>query len=135
MSAAKRSNARSGSAPLSEWIVAGVSTVLVLAMLAYTTHEAFTSSGKAPVLIVRADSVVSNEWGFLVMFTVRNDGEQTAAGVTIHGAVQADTVTLEESDATLDYVPVRATRQGALLFSVDPRRHSLRLRATGFSKP
>ena len=107
----------------------------MLAMLAYTAHEAITSSDTPPVLLVKADSVVVNEAGFLVLFTVRNDGEQTAAGVTVRGAVQSGTTTFEESEAIIDYVPVRATRGGALLFSIDPRRYSLRLRATGFDNP
>jgi hypothetical protein len=44
--------------PLVEWVAAGISVLLVLALLGYTLREALTGPNGAPALSVHADSVV-----------------------------------------------------------------------------
>jgi uncharacterized protein (TIGR02588 family) len=121
--------------PLVEWLAAGVSAVLVLAILGYTLREALTGPNGPPSLTVQADSVVPTAGHYLVMFTVRNDGGETAAAVTVHGALQRGDSTLEESDASVDYVPIGGYRVGGVAFTADPRRDSLSLRVGGFETP
>lgn len=121
--------------PLVEWIAAGVSAILVLAMLAYTLREALTGPDGPPSLTVRADSVVPTAGHYLVLFTVRNDGGETAAAVTVHGALLRGDSTLERSDASVDYVPIGGYRIGGVAFTGDPRRDSLELRVGGFETP
>jgi uncharacterized protein (TIGR02588 family) len=55
--------------------------------------------------------------------------------VTIEGKVVAPDGATERAEAVLDYLPPRSDREGALLFTTDPRRGELRLRATGYAKP
>ena len=121
--------------PLVEWIAAGVSTVLVLAMLGYTLREALKGPNGAPSLSIHADSVVPAAGYYLVMFTVRNEGGETAAAVTVHGALVRGDSTIEESDASVDYVPIGGFRVGGVAFTSDPRRDSLELRVGGFETP
>ena len=122
-------------APLSEWIVAGVSALLVLAMLVYTAAEGLRRPGGAAVLTVTADSVVTNDGAYVVMFTLTNDGGETAASVHVHGALRRNEAPVEESEVVLDYVPAGARRRGALQFRRAPAAHELILRVTGFSPP
>jgi uncharacterized protein (TIGR02588 family) len=122
-------------APLSEWVVAGVSALLVLAMLAYTVTEGLRRPKGSAVVTVTADSVVKNDAGHVVMFTLTNDGDDTAASVHVHGALWSDGRQLEESEVVLDYVPLGAQRTGSLQFRGDPAGHELIVRVTGFSAP
>ena len=121
--------------PFVEWAAAVVGGVLVLSLLGYTTWEAVTREKRPPLIEIRADSVLSTESGYLVMFTARNEGGETAAALQVQGALKLDSATVEESEATIDYVPLGGERHGGLFFTRDPREHSLELRASGFEMP
>lgn len=122
-------------APLSEWIVAAVSTVLVLGMLVYLLAEGFRRPHRPAALAIRTDSIVAAPAGYLVMITVRNDGGETAANVLVHAEVGGGGQAVEESEVTVDYVPVGAERNASLHFTSDPRKHPLTVRVSGFTPP
>lgn len=120
--------------PPSEWAVAALGALLVLATLGYLGYGAVQGAGSPPRLSVRVDSVVAGAARQrMVMFTVRNDGERTAANVVVQGEVGSGEVG-ERSTATLDYVPARSERGGALLF-LDTTRAIPALRVVGYEEP
>ncbi|HSK19207.1 MAG TPA: TIGR02588 family protein [Longimicrobiales bacterium] len=129
-----KSNASSHAPPI-EWAAAIISTVLVVAMLAYTLYQGVSNGSRPPLIAVQADSVIETPGGYLVMFSATNSGDETAAAVQISGELMRDTVAVEKSAATIDYVPSQAVRKGGIMFSNDPRTYRLELRATGFSRP
>ena len=133
--AKQKSSGSSSDAPPIEWAAAIISTALVIAMLAYTFYQAMSNGSEPPLITVQADSVIDTPGGFLVMFTATNAGDETAAAVQISAELMRDSVAVEESSATLDYVPSQAVRSGGIMFSKDPRMYRLELRATGFSRP
>lgn len=133
--AKQKSSGSSSDAQPIEWAAAIIGTVLVIAMLAYTFYQAVSNSSRPPLITVQADSVIDTPGGYLVMFSATNAGDETAAAVQISGALMRDTVSVEEGDATIDYVPSHAVRRGGMMFSKDPRMYRLQLRATGFSRP
>ena len=135
MSPDKRSSSGKPDTPYLEWAAAIVSTILVLAMVAYMMYEGITGDGKPPLATVQADTVIEADGGYLVMFTVSNSGGETAAALRVSGALLRDTATIEQSDASIDYLPPRATRSGGMFFSRDPRLYRLELRPVGFSLP
>lgn len=122
-------------APPAEWAAAIISTVLVSAMLVFTIRQAVTSGSLPPLISVRADTIIETDAGYLVMFTASNSGDETAAAVHVGGALMRDSVTVEQSDATIDYVPPQSSRTGGILFSKDPRLYRLHLRTLGFGLP
>lgn len=126
---------RRGGAPLSEWVVAAVSTLLVLGMLVYLLSEGFRRPERPPSLSIRTDSIVDAPAGYLVMITLRNDGGETASNVLVHAEVVEAGGETEESEVTVDYVPVGATRSASLHFTNDPRQHPLTVRISGFMPP
>ena len=123
----------SGSTP--EWIAGGLSARVVLALIGYRLGEGWKRPDRPPEIVVRADSVLAQEGGFLVTFTARNEGHETAAGVTVRGTLLRDTTSVEESEVTIDFVPIGSERRSGLLFRNDPRTHSLELAVTGFDLP
>lgn len=121
--------------PLLEWIVGGISGLLVLAILAFIVIEGLVREDHPPDLRVVADSVVPVAAGYLLLFTIHNDGGETAAQVQISGALRQGGANVEESQAVFDYVPIAARNHGALQFQHDPREMEVELRVTGFAEP
>jgi uncharacterized protein (TIGR02588 family) len=122
---------------VSEWVVAGISTLLVLGVVAFLLYDAITSPATLPEIRVVVDSVVATRTSFIAHFTAQNLGGSTAAGVRISGVLRAagDTAAVERSTATLDFVPASSNRRGGLFFTHDPRRYRLTVRAEGFNLP
>lgn len=119
-----------------EWVVAALSTLLVLGVLAFTGYEAATSDRVPPLLGARVDSVVAMaDGGYLALLTVRNTGQSTAAGVLVEGELRRADGTAERAEATVDFVPGEGSREAGLIFRSDPRRFPLEVRVLGFDRP
>jgi uncharacterized protein (TIGR02588 family) len=118
-----------------EWVVAGVSTLLVLGVIGFMGHEALSAPSTPPLIDVRVDTVIAVSGGYLVEFRASNSGQSTASGVTIEGELKADTGTVEKSEVTIDYVPSQAHRKGGLYFSKDPAKYKLEIRPKGYDRP
>jgi uncharacterized protein (TIGR02588 family) len=125
--------ARAGSPP--ELGAAAIGALLVCGAIGWLLHEAITSDGSAPVIVLEVDSVLPRGDGFLVEFSATNRGETTAASLRIEGELLSDTVRIERSEASLDFVPAGATRHAGMLFDHDPRLFHLRLRPRGYHRP
>jgi uncharacterized protein (TIGR02588 family) len=119
-----------------EWIVAGISTLIVLTMIGFLVRHLIVD-GKTPpdVHVHVVGEVLQASNGFVIEFEARNTGEKTAAAVDIEGALFDGTEEVERSHVTIDYVPEKGRRSGALQFRNDPRRYRLELRASGFMVP
>ena len=82
-----------------------------------------------------AERVLGLEDGYLVQFRAFNQGGAAAAELMIEGEATGPDGSTEASEAVLDYVPARSSREGGLWFSGDPRAGQLTLRATGYAEP
>lgn len=129
----KSAGARGGTSPL-EWVVAGVSALVVLGTAGFLVREA-TGPSSPPLITVQVDTVVRAGQGWLVEFQARNSGHSTAAGLVIEGELTSDTGAVEKSEMIIDYVPARGKRQGGLFFSHDPRQNRLDIRPKGYERP
>jgi uncharacterized protein (TIGR02588 family) len=121
--------------PLLEWIIAGVGVLLVGGAIAFLVHHSMTRSQTSPDIRAVAERVLDLSNGYVVQFRALNEGGSAAAEVTIEGELVLPDGTTEQAEAVLDYLPPRSDREGALVFSVNPRHGELRLRATGYAKP
>lgn len=118
-----------------EWVVGGVSALLVLAMMGFILYRALTAASEEPDLHVVAQEIGPADEGFRVGFVAFNRGSGTAAGVTVEGRIEDGGATIETHRVTIDYVPAQSERHGGLFFSHDPRRYRLRIEATGYADP
>ena len=118
-----------------EWVVAAISTALVLGAIGFMLYEALSEPPSPPRITVQVDSVVATSAGYIVEFTAENSGQTTAQGVEIEGELRSDTGTVQTSSATIGYVPQNASRQGGLFFTEDPRNYRLELRPKGYDRP
>ena len=120
---------------VAEWIVAVVSTAMVLAVLGFLIYDGLRSPRTPPVVTIEVDSIQNAGPGFVVLFRARNSGRSTAAEVVVQGELEADSGRVETSETVLDYVPAEGEQGGGLYFRHDPRRSRLRLRAQGYREP
>ncbi len=125
--------ARGGTSPL-EWVVAGLSALVVLGAAGFLVREAFGPSSP-PRITIEADSVVRAGQGYLVEFRVRNGGRTTAAGLVVEGKLDGGTGPAETGEVTIDYVPAGGTRSAGLFFTRDPREGRLEIRPKGYDRP
>ncbi|WP_369058017.1 hypothetical protein ABOZ73_10005 [Caulobacter sp. 73W] len=116
--------------PILEWVSSGIGGLMALALLALVLIDA-RKEHEPPILRISALETVQTPGGWRVMFEVRNEGGETAAGVHVTGAL----VDGETAKAVLDVVPGGSTAEGGLFFEGDPRAGRVALRAEGFVKP
>lgn len=121
--------------PRSEWIVAGIGFVIVLAVLGVLTYEAALGGESPPSIVNQVVAVKPVSEGYLVQVEVRNRGGETTAGLVLEGTLTEGEREVETSEATLDYVPGRSTREAGLFFTENPQRYRLELRALGYQEP
>ena len=118
-----------------EWAVAAVGALLVLSVVGLMLYEALTEPSTPPQIEVSVDTIVQNEYGYVVQFQARNHGQITAAGLVVEGELKSDTGTVEKAQVTIDYVPSESRRKGGLLFTHDPRRYTVSVSAKGYDVP
>lgn len=113
-----------------EWIVAGLSAMLVIALTGYIAFEAVTRSGGTPDIAVQVGEIYQMETGYGVNVTVINTSSVTVASVEIEATSSAET-----SSFTLDYLPANSEVEAGLGFATLPESATLSVRVVGFVYP
>jgi uncharacterized protein (TIGR02588 family) len=120
---------------ITEWVVAGISSVALLAVLTYLVIDGLSARNGTARIVVLPLAVAVTEGGYVVEFAATNRAGKSVAAVEIKGELRNGDEIVEESSATLDYVPQESQRKGALIFRRDPEAYDLRLFASGYSEP
>lgn len=118
-----------------EWAVAAVSSVIVAAMIGFLLFEAVTTSHAHPDPVASVEQVTPASDGFRLTFNARNMGQATAASVTFRATLRQDGQVVEQAEVTFDYLPARASQQGAFIFAQNPRLFDVALRAVSYTLP
>ena len=121
--------------PLAEWLVALAGGAIALAVIGSLLYDTLYGVRTAPELRVDVLSVERVGATFRVEVRVTNDGGDTAAQVGIDGEVLEDGTVVDRATTTLDYVAGESHADAALIFTTDPRRHSLVVRPLGYATP
>jgi uncharacterized protein (TIGR02588 family) len=137
-SAEQRMAERQGRGEISPWeqAVALLGALLVAAVLGYLGWRLATEVDGPPVLRLQAGASRPNGSGHLVGFEAFNEGATTATALEVVGRLERDDgAVVEESRATVDYLPPESSRQGGLFFARDPTAFNLVLRPGGYADP
>lgn len=119
----------------SEWVIAAISTAVVIGLIGLMIGEAVSESGEPPQIEIQIDTVIRVRSGHLVEFRARNRGQRTAADLTVVGELMGETGLVEKAEVTFGYIPEGAIRHGGLYFREDPTRYRLELRPVGYTRP
>ncbi|HYE16281.1 MAG TPA: hypothetical protein VD968_17720 [Pyrinomonadaceae bacterium] len=119
-----------------EWAVFGIGLLLVAGTLGFLIYDGATQSGEPPTVEVRLGEPRPTGHNFTVPVTVFNRGDETAEGVTVEVTLEAGGgAEPERSEFTVAFLPRRASREGWVAFSTDPRSGRLTPRVLGYEKP
>ncbi len=130
----KRSE-KAADVPRWSWLVAAAGLVLVAGSSGFMLYRAFAAESSPPALVIETDAVVPSGDGYLVPIRVTNRGGSAAAALVVEGVLRDGTVTVETSAITIAYVPSGSERRAGLIFSTDPRKFAVQVRAKGYQQP
>ncbi len=131
----KENRKQSDTTTVWEWLTAAAGLILVSAAIGSTLYRAATEESTPPKLEISVDSIAPNGDGYLVKFTVKNTGNQTAAALIVEGELKNGAESIETSTATLAYAPSNSERRGGLFFTQNPNQFNLQIRAAGYEEP
>jgi uncharacterized protein (TIGR02588 family) len=120
---------------LLEWTVASGGALILVALIGYLVFYGLTNPDGPPKIRFETGAVEEAGSGYVVQFTVRNEGYSTASALEISGRLALGDSIAEESRATIDHLPEQSSRRGGLFFSRNPALYRLGLRAEGYSSP
>jgi uncharacterized protein (TIGR02588 family) len=121
--------------PLIEWVAAGISLLITLALVGTIGWEAMQGPLAKPNIVVKVTAISGSGEQYLVEFSAFNHGDQTVAGLNVEGRLTAEGQETEIKETTLDYVPGQSQTNGGLFFRTDPRIGNLQLSASGYQLP
>ena len=118
-----------------EWIVFGVSLVLVAGTVGFLAWDAARGEDSPAALSVELGPPEPRAGVWAVPVTVHNRGDMTAEGVRVEVTLEAPGTQVETADFEAAFVPRRSKREGWVTFRSDPARGRLRGRAVGYENP
>jgi uncharacterized protein (TIGR02588 family) len=121
--------------PFLEWLIAAIGLVLVVGTIGFMLYQAFTVKDTPPSFKTNVERIEQVNSGYIVIFKIINEGEQTASGVEIEGEIKDGDKIIETSGVSLDYVPSKSESKGGLFFKQNPKQFQLEIRAKGYSEP
>jgi uncharacterized protein (TIGR02588 family) len=116
-----------------EWVVFGVSLLLMGATLGYLVYDGATLSDAPPAIEVRLGEPERRGAQFVVPVALSNREGQTAEGVKVEVTLKG--ATEERGEFVVAFLPRGATREGWVAFGQDPRAGELTARVVGYEKP
>lgn len=118
-----------------EWAVGAVAFVIVVVLLGYLLGLGTASGRQPPHFSITAGDVVRVGTGYQMQVVVTNEGDETAADVTLRAVLHRDAGE-EARELRFDFVPQRSTRRGTLIFEQDPgSRSAVRLSVSSYVEP
>lgn len=109
----------------SEWVSLCISLVLLSAVVATVVSLWLHPSLNPAEFTVELGQVRTAKDHYYLPVTIKNEGDATAAQVTIEGSL--DTVSDELATTTFDFVPAHSDAEGVLIFSQDPSGATVRV--------
>lgn len=109
-----------------EWVSLGISLTLLTGVIA-TVLSLWLNPSLNPARFTIERGEVRNEFDhYYLPITITNEGDATAAQVTVEGELTvADKE--EVASTTFDFVPARSDAEGVLIFSTEPTSATIRV--------
>lgn len=128
----KRKGGKAAPRTRAEWVSLVIS-LLLLAVVVGIVIKLWVSETQEPARFKIEVGAARNDVGqYHLPFTLTNEGDQTAAEVTVEGKIEG-AGNEETSSTTFDFIPGHARQEGVLIFSGDPA--AAQLRVASFQRP
>lgn len=121
-----------GSSSHLELLISVVGAILTLALLGFLAYQAVAVGDSGPELTAAVSRIDRVGDQFVAQVRVENNGGKTASGVNVTGELKLEHTTVERATTTISFVPPTSSRRAALVFTRDPRRGRLSVRAAGY---
>lgn len=120
-----------------EWVVFGISLVLVIATLGYLVYDGATFSETPPNVELELGKAQAQALDrFIIPVTAINRGETTAEGVQIEVTLNNGGKEQENAQFEIAFLPRHSKREGWVMFTTDPRTvEQIEARVLGLEKP
>ena len=121
---------------LLEWIVFGISLILITAVVGLLVVEEIRSPERPPNLrVTLGEAVPGGDGTYRLPVTVRNEGGQTAEQARLEVTLQSGGREIERAELTMAFVPRDSSRRGWVILQHDPRCCEVSAAAVGFNQP
>ncbi len=119
--------------PILERIVGAIGAVLLIGLCAALGWDALRGDDRPPAFAFTVAEILPSSGRHMVRFLVRNTGGKAAETIAVRGQLMAQPV--ETAELEIDFLAAGEEREGALLFTADPRVYPLELSTYSFSDP
>jgi len=119
-----------------EWLVFGLSFVLVLCTLGYLVYDSATSAKTPANIELKLGKPQPQANRFMIPVSVTNSGETTAETVQIEVTLETSGKEQENAQLEIGFLPRHSKREGWVTFETDPRSvEETKARVLGFEQP
>jgi uncharacterized protein (TIGR02588 family) len=103
-----------------EWTVFALSGVVLSVIFAFLAYNAVTLEDDAPDVEVRLGTPLAQNDAYVIPVTFKNHGGQSIEDVQVDVTLMQAGVEAETASITVPLLPRQSTREGWVLFSIDP---------------
>lgn len=119
-----------------EWLVFGVSAVLLMLLVGFLVYDAVTIGSAPPAIEVTLGDASPQGEQFVIPVSVYNAGDRTAEGVLIEVSLQVGAAAVESAQFEAAFVPRKSTSAGWVVFTMDPSAvDAVEARVLGYQEP
>lgn len=118
-----------------EWTVFGFGSILVTGVLVFLLYEALTYTPQPAVLAVELGAPQQVVDRYIIPFTVKNSGGETATDVQVEVALERPDQPLEQVHVAIDVIPRYSSGEGWVAFRSDPGTGDLHAHVQSFRQP
>lgn len=119
-----------------EWLVFGISLLLLLSVLGYLVYQVINYKPQDPEIYAKGVPDPSELAPHRYKVTIHNKGGTTAEEVVVEFTLYKDGESAEESDLTIPFSPKDSERTGWVIFRTDPvAADSVVARIVSYKKP
>ncbi len=121
---------------LAEWVTFGIATAILLAIVGLVIYDWVITPPLPPTVQVRQTEAIRTINGsYYVPFSVANTGGKTAAAVQVIAELRVNGMVVQRGEQQIDFLSGGESRDGAFIFSRDPRMGELTVRVASYKMP
>jgi uncharacterized protein (TIGR02588 family) len=117
-----------------EWIVAALSAICVVAIVAILIFEQVNMGEPVPRISINLEKIEKQKDHYLVTAIARNDGDKTGSRVECTAQLKRDEQMLEQRTARIEFLPPHSEKKIGFYFAQDPNAAELRLQPGGYEE-